>query len=348
LSASYTTGQIAALVGGTVRGSDSLEIVGLAKIEDAGPRDLTFLNNIKYLKYLETTEAGAVLVAPGTMGGRCTRIEVADPYSAFQQLLERFHPRRDWLAEGIHASAIVDPSARIGTGVRIGAFCYVGPDVVVGDGSVLYPHVVVSADVQIGRDCQVHSRVTLRESVVLGDRVIVQDGAVIGSDGFGFAPGEAGYQKIPQLGRVVIGDDVEIGANTTIDRATLGETTVGSGTKLDNLIQVAHNVRIGSHTVIAAQTGISGSTRIGDHCRVGGQVGIVGHLRIGDQVGIAAQSGIATDISDGEIVAGSPGREHKLWKRIEASLTRIPELIKRVRRLEAAIGDGHLKNKAED
>ncbi|MBI5059080.1 UDP-3-O-(3-hydroxymyristoyl)glucosamine N-acyltransferase [candidate division KSB1 bacterium] len=339
MTPSYTTAQIAALVGGTVRGSEATVISGLAKIEDAGPHDLTFLNNTKYLRYLEATEAGAVLIAPGMADCACTRIEVADPYHAFQRLLELFYPQRQWVAAGVHPSAVIDPTARLEADVRVGALCYVGPGTVVGRGTVLYPHVVIAADVNLGVDCRIHSRVTIREGVQLGDRVVVQDGAVIGSDGFGFAPGDSGYQKIPQLGRVVIGDDVEIGANTTIDRATLGETTIGSGTKLDNLIQVAHNVRIGSHTVIAAQTGVSGSTRIGDNCRIGGQVGLVGHLRIGDGVGIAAQSGVASDVADGEIVAGSPSRPHALWKRIEAAVTRMPELIRRVRRLESTLTD---------
>ena len=173
--------------------------------------------------------------------------------------------------------------------------------------------------------------------MILGDRVVIQDGAVIGSDGFGFAPTAEGYRKIPQLGRVVIADNVEVGANTTIDRATLGETSIGRGTKLDNLIQVAHNVTIGSDTVIAALTGISGSAKIGDRCRIGGQVGIVGHLRVGDEVSIGAQSGVAGDVENSTIVSGSPARPHSLWKRIEAALTRLPDLLRRVRRLENAV-----------
>jgi UDP-3-O-[3-hydroxymyristoyl] glucosamine N-acyltransferase len=176
---------------------------------------------------------------------------------------------------------------------------------------------------------------------------VIQDGAVIGSDGFGFAPDEGAYRKIPQVGRVVIGDDVEIGANTTIDRATLGETVIGAGTKLDNLIQIAHNVTIGSHTVIAAQTGISGSTKIGNYCRIGGQVGMVGHLEIGDRVGIGAQSGVSNNVQAGELISGSPARGHSLWKRIEAALTRLPELARRVRKLEAKLGVS-MKDEASD
>lgn len=335
-----TVGEIAQRLGGIARGELNRTITNVAKIEIAGPEDLAFIANVKYVRYLDTARAGAVLVAPGLADDVLqTVIEVPDPYLAFMQMLEYFHPREIWLIKGIHPTAVVEPDANISADASIGAFCYIGPRSTVGAGSSLYPHVVLGADVVVGEQCEIHSRVTLREGVRLGNRVIIQDGAVLGSDGFGFAQCEGGYLKIPQRGTVTIADDVEIGANTTIDRATLGETVIGRGTKLDNLIQVAHNVMIGSHTVIAAQTGISGSAKVGDFCRIGGQVGIVGHLTIEDRVMIGAQSGVGGGVSAGEVVSGSPARSHSLWKRIEASLTHLPDLFRRVRQLEAAVFD---------
>ena len=342
---SMTASEIARDLDGTLRGAGDTVIRGVAKIEEAGPDDLSFIANAKYVRYLDETRAGALLVAPGMKAEGRTLIEVSDPYLGFMRMLERFHPQSLWLHPGVHPAAVIEPDATVAPDVSVGAFCYVGPRAVIGARSLLYPHVVVCADVVVGEDCEIHSRVTLREGVRLGNRVIVQDGAVIGSDGFGFAPCKDGYVKIPQRGTVVIADDVEIGANTTVDRATLGETSIGPGTKLDNLIQVAHNVTIGSHTVIAAQTGISGSARVGDRCRIGGQVGIVGHLTVGEGVMIGAQAGVGGDVEPGETVSGSPSRPHALWKRIEAALTRLPELFRRVRALEAAVFEHKNKEK---
>lgn len=337
MSRSMTAAEIAHYLGGTLCGKADTVITGVAKIEEANFGDLSFVSNVKYIRHLETTKAGVILVAPGLTAGNRTVIEMADPYWGFMRMLEYFHPRMIWLNRGIHPTAVIEPDANIGMDVSIGAFCYVGPRSVIADGTLLYPNVVIGADVEVGEHCEIHSHVTIRESVRIGNRVVIQDGAVIGSDGFGFAACDSGYIKIPQRGIVVIGDDVEIGANTTIDRATLGETVIGSGTKLDNLIQIAHNATIGSHTVIAAQSGVSGSTHIGDRCRIGGQVGIIGHLHIGDSVMIGAQSGVGADVETGETVSGTPARSHSLWKRIEVALTRLPELIKRVRALETAV-----------
>jgi UDP-3-O-[3-hydroxymyristoyl] glucosamine N-acyltransferase len=337
LSRSMTASEIAQRLGGTLRGDGGRVIRDVAKIEEAGPTDLSFIANVKYVRYLDETRAGALLVTTGMKAEGRTLIEVADPYLGFMRMLDWFHPRAAWLKVGVHPSAVIEADAVVAPDASIGAFCYVGPRAVIGARSQLYPQVVICADAVVGEDCEIHSRVTLREGVRLGNRVVVQDGAVLGSDGFGFAQIESGYVKIPQRGIVIIGDDVEIGANTTVDRATLGETSIGTGTKLDNLIQVAHNVTVGSHTVIAAQTGISGSARVGDRCRIGGQVGIVGHLSVGDGVMIGAQSGVGGNVEPGEVVSGSPSRPHALWKRIEASLTRLPELFRRVRALEAAV-----------
>ncbi len=347
MTQTMTAAEIARFLGGRLVGDGDVVIRGLAKIEEAGRGDLSFIANIKYTRFLDTTQAGAVLVAPGARSTTTTVIEVTDPYADFLRMLEMFHAQRPWLEPGVHASAVIAPDAVLGAGVAVGALSFIGPRSVVGEGTVIYPQVTIAADVIVGRHCQIHSQVSLREQVRLGDRVIIHDGAVIGSDGFGFALQDGAYHKIPQLGTVTIGDDVEIGANTTVDRATLGETVIQRGTKLDNLIQVAHNVVVGADTVIAAQTGISGSARIGERCRIGGQVGIAGHLRMGDGVQVAAQAGIAGDVPAGEVISGSPARPHALWKRIEASLTRLPDLFRRVRELEAVTSSGTSKDRAE-
>lgn len=337
---SMSAAEVAAFLGGTLVGDPNVVVRGVSKIEDAAPGDVSFIANAKYVRYLNTTAAGIVLVAPGTYDREtCSRtvIEIADPYHGFLRLLERYYPRQLWLAAGIDSTAVISPDAVVAADATIGAFVFIGPRCCIGSRTTIYPHVVMAADVRIGEECEIHSHVSLREGVRVGNRVIIQNGAVIGSDGFGFALREAEYEKVPQMGTVVIEDDVEIGANTTIDRATLGQTVIGRGTKLDNLIQVAHNVKIGSHTGIAAQAGISGSTKIGDRCQIGGQAGMVGHLRVGNDVKIAAQSGVGSDVADGEIVAGSPARPLTVWRRLEASLSRLPGLFHRVRDLETAV-----------
>lgn len=347
MSHSMTAFEVAGFLNGKLIGNGDTVISGLAKIEDAGPRDLSFVANPKYVCYLDTTQAGAVLVAPGAREAHCTVIEVDDPYLGFLRLMDVFYPRRSWLERGIHPTAVIAPDAVLGEGVTVGAFSFVGPRCIIGVGTVIFPQTVIAADVVIGDHCEIHSRVSLREGIRIGDRVVLQDGAVIGSDGFGFAPSGEGYRKIPQLGTVVIEDDVEIGANTTIDRATLGETVIGKGTKLDNLIQIGHNASIGSHTVIAALSGISGSVKIGDFGRFGGQVGVAGHLKLGDRVQVGAQSGVGHNVADGDSVSGSPARSHALWKRIEASLNRLPDLFRRVRELEAIVHGDRTRDKAD-
>ncbi|MDD5087261.1 MAG: UDP-3-O-(3-hydroxymyristoyl)glucosamine N-acyltransferase [bacterium] len=344
--------EIAAFLGGTLVGNPDVVIRGVSKIEDACSSDASFIANVKYARFLNATAAGVVLVAPGSYDREtCERtvIEVADPYHGFLRLLEKYHPKLTWLAPGIDSTAVISPDAVVAGDATIGAFVFIGPRCRVGSRTTIHPHVVLAADVCIGADCEIHSHVSLREGVRVGDRVIIQNGAVIGSDGFGFAMSGDEYRKVPQMGTVVIEDDVEIGANTTVDRATLGHTAIGRGTKLDNLIQVAHNVTIGSHTGIAAQTGISGSTKIGDRCQIGGQAGLVGHLRVGNDVKIAAQSGIGSDIADGQIMAGSPARPLTAWRRLEGSLSRLPALLQRVRDIEAVVfgKDAQGKQKSE-
>ena len=328
-----TLGDLAQLLNGAVAGDEGTQVQGVAKIDEAGPKDITFLTSHKYAKKLGSSKAGALLAGPGVTWDRPV-LQVEDPYPALGKLLEIFYPQPEMVQKGIHPSAVVDDSAILGNHVRIGALCSVGADCVLGDDVILHPRVVLYPGVSIGEGSLIHSGVIIRENVRIGKRVVIQNGAIIGSDGFGFAADEGEYRKIPQVGTVVIEDDVEIGANTTIDRATLGETRIKHGTKLDNLIQVAHNVEIGEDTVIAAQTGISGSTKIGKGCRIAGQVGFVGHITIGDGVMIGAQSGIPHSIPAGEIHSGYPAIPHKEWLRLNVYLKRLPELFQKLKDME--------------
>ncbi|MFI5250836.1 MAG: UDP-3-O-(3-hydroxymyristoyl)glucosamine N-acyltransferase [Bacteroidota bacterium] len=338
---------IARLVEGEIIGDEFFEIERLSKIEEAQKGDITFLANPKYLKFVETTGASALLVSKSTMGsiniaGRkapLTLIAVADSYRSFLQLIEVFYPQARALKKEIHPTAILPDSVKVGSDIAIGARVVVGEGCVFGNGVTVHPGTVIHDDVFIGDDSIIYSNVTIREQCRIGKRAIVHSGTVIGSDGFGFAPKPDGsYEKIPQRGIVVIEDDVEIGSNCSIDRATIGETRIKRGVKLDNLIQVAHNVVIGKNTVIAAQSGISGSSKIGEHCAFGGQVGIAGHLEIPPHTNIAAQSGVARTITKpGRTWFGSPIREVPGAYRIEAGILQLPELIAEVRSLRAKL-----------
>jgi UDP-3-O-[3-hydroxymyristoyl] glucosamine N-acyltransferase len=325
---------IARLLSAEAEGDGALEIHRVAKIEEAGDGDITFLANPKYAKYLASTRASAVIVSKGLPppgAGAPALLRVDDPYLAFLKVLQLLEPPRDPLPPGIHATAIVAASAVLGTNVRVGA--YVGNDAMICHG------VVLGDAVEIGAGALLYPHVTVREGCMLGARTVVHSGTVIGSDGFGFAPKTDGtYEKIPQRGIVVVEDDVEIGANCAIDRATIGETRIKKGAKLDNLIQVAHNVVIGENTVIAAQAGVSGSTRLGNNCMVGGQVGFTGHLTIADHTKIGAQSGVHRSIAEaGKTYFGSPAYPHREAFRMQGALTQLPELLAEVRRLKEHI-----------
>jgi UDP-3-O-[3-hydroxymyristoyl] glucosamine N-acyltransferase len=306
-------------------------------IEEAGPGDLTFVANPKYVGRLETTRASAVILSPD-LETPLPSLLSANPYLSFAQAVALLHPQPA-PTPGVHPPAVVDRSAALGEGVHVGALAVVGPRVRVGARTVLHPHVVLYADVEVGDDCLLHSGVQVRERCRLGHRVIVQNGAVLGGDGFGFAKDAQGrYQKIPQVGIVVVEDDVEIGALTAVDRAALGETRIGRGTKIDNLVQVGHSVTIGRDTVVAGQVGIAGSTRIGERVILAGQVGIVGHLTVGDGAIVTAQTGIGSTVSPGAVVSGSPAIENRVWLRATAAFAKLPELLKRVRALERRLG----------
>ena len=333
--AGFTLAQIAEQIGGQVYGPADLRITGTAEIDRAGQGDITFLANPRYKHHLETTKAAAIIV-DDKIGDvpEIPYIKVADAYFAFLQTVRMFHPPRELLAPGIHPTAVIHESAVLEDGVRVGAHVFIGRNVHIGRNTQIFPNCVILDNVSIGEGCILYPSVSIREDCQIGHRVILHNGVVVGSDGFGFAYHEGQYVKIPQVGRVIIEDQVEIGANATIDRATLGETVIKTGVKLDNLVHIAHNVVVGEHTVIAAQTGISGSTRIGKQVMMGGQVGTVGHITIGDGAQIGAQSGVSKSVPAGEVVFGYPARPIMKTKRIEAALNQLPDLLKRVRQLE--------------
>jgi len=334
-----TLAELAERLGCELRGDGTIEIRAIRGLEEAGPGDLTFLANPRYAAQLAATRASAAIVARGSADLAIATLRAADPYLCFARALAIFHhPLQP--PTGIHPTAVVAASAAIAEPVSIGPYAVIGDDVVIGPGAVIHPHVTIYAGVRIGRDFVAHAGVVVREHARIGDRVLLHPGVVLGADGFGFAPGPQGAVKIPQAGIVVVEDDVEIGANTTIDRATLEATIIRRGAKLDNLVQVAHNCDVGAHSFLAAQVGIAGSTKIGRGVQMGGQVGLAGHLEIGDGVQVAAQSGVPNSVPAGRIVGGYPAVEVGVWRRTSAALLRLPELLKRVRRLERRLGIG--------
>ena len=321
-----------------LEGDPDVEITGLAKIEEAGPGELTFLANPKYEKFLADTKASAVLVSKNQSAEGFTVIRVDDPYRAFAQLLALFYPEEQPIPIGVHPSAQIGPGVTLAKEVRIAAGVVIGSGSVLGKNVCVYPNVVIGDRVSIGEGTVVRAGVSIRSGVQIGNRVTIQDNAVLGSDGFGFAPTAQGeFEKIPQVGTVIIGDDVVIGAGCTIDRATMGSTRIESGVKLDNLIQVAHNVVIGANTVIAAQTGISGSTKIGKNCMIGGQVGFAGHLNLGDRVQIGAQSGVLRSWPTDSKIFGTFAKPLSEELRLQAHLLKIAQLIKTVQNLEKKV-----------
>ncbi len=327
-----TAGVIAELIGGSVDGDPHVQVSTVSPIESGFAGSLSFLANPKYNEFILTTEASVVIVKDDFQAEfdvKPTLIRVADPYSCFALLLQKYNEMNRPKA-GIHPSAIISESATVGKNVTISAGVVIEENAVIGDDSILGAQVVVEKNVKIGQGCKLHSGSRVLHDCILGNNCTLHAGVTVGSDGFGFAPSDTAYSKIPQVGNVVLEDDVEIGSNSTIDRATMGSTIIGKGVKLDNLIQVAHNVEIGEHTVIAAQTGIAGSTKIGKRCMIGGQVGIIGHLKIGDNVKIAAQSGVGNNLPDNAIVQGSPAFEVGNYRRSYVSFRRLPETLRAI------------------
>jgi len=329
--------ELARLLGCSLEGPGEVEIRGVASLDEAAAGELTFLHNPRYADRLRGTRASAVILGPGVAGPGLPVLRSPNPYLAFARAVQQLQPGPQ-PAAGVHATACVAPGAQVDPGASVGPLCVVAAGARIGAGSVLVAQVYVGEGVRLGRACLVYPQVVLREGVCLGDRVIVHSGTVIGSDGFGYARDEAGRSvKIPQVGSVTIEDDVELGANVTVDRATLGQTRIGRGTKIDNLVQVGHNVTIGADTVIVAQVGISGSTKIGQRVTLAGQVGIAGHLEIGDGATVGAQSGVDTSVPPGAIYWGSPARPHMEAKRRLGTLARLAEAAKTLRALEARV-----------
>jgi UDP-3-O-[3-hydroxymyristoyl] glucosamine N-acyltransferase len=328
--------ELAARLGCAVRGDGEREVRGVAGLDEAGPDELSFLANPRYADKLQATRAGAVVVAPGH-DTALPSLVADNPYLTFARAVALLRPEAR-PAAGVHPSAQVDPGAAFGEGVHVGPLAVVGTGVRVGARSVIHARVVLYPGVEIGDDCVLHAGVSVREGCRLGSRVVVQNGAVIGSDGFGFARDKDGrYHKFPQVGVVVIEDDVEIGALTAVDRAALGETRIGRGSKLDNLVQIGHSVTIGEDTVLAGQVGVAGSTKIGRRVTLAGQVGVAGHLEIGDGAVATAQTGIPSSVEAGAIVSGYPAIENRAWLKSSAVFAKLPELQRRLRELERKV-----------
>jgi UDP-3-O-[3-hydroxymyristoyl] glucosamine N-acyltransferase len=334
----YTVGELAAAVGGEVAGDGAAVIRGVNGIKEAGPDEVTFVANPKYRAALKETRAGAVVVGRDVKGPALTLIKVANPYAAFARILTMFTPPPE-VPEGVSELAFVHKDARLGEGAAVGPFVTVREGATVGAGSTLGAGTYVGREAAVGAECLIYPNVTIRERVIIGDRCIIHSGTVIGSDGFGFATDADVHHKIPQIGTVVLEDDVEIGANCAIDRATMGETRIGRGTKLDNLIQIAHNVKIGAGTLVAAQTGIAGSTVLGAYCVLGGQVGIVPHIEVGDRAVLAAQSGVTKSIRGGEVVFGRPARPLVEVKKREGRVALLEKYFERVKALEKEVAE---------
>lgn len=333
--------ELAALVGAELENvSFDHEITGVASLQEARLGDLTFFGNPRYLGQLRTSAASAAIVPLEFQEQiKPVLLRVENPSAAFALAVAAFAPQEVPPQPGIHSAAVVSPSATIGEGVSIGALAVIEDQVKIGSGSVVGSGVFIGRESSLGEECRIYPNVTIRERTRIGRRVILQSGVVIGSCGFGYELQEGRHQKIPQTGIVEIGDDVEIGANTTVDRARFGRTVIGEGTKIDNLVQIAHNVQIGAHTIICAQVGISGSTRIGSYVTLAGQVGLAGHLEIGDKAILGAQSGVSKNVPPGSLLIGAPAKPIKQWKETNFYISQIHKLFDRVKDLEKKVGE---------
>ncbi len=339
----FTAAQIANLLHGIVEGNPEAEIYKLAKIEEGTEGSLTFLSNPRYTPFIYSTNASVTIVKDSFQPEeriKTTLIRVKDPYKAFSTLLEHYNQIKLNIS-GIEEPVYISDSAQYGENIYLGAFAYLGKNVSIGNNVKIYPHTYIGDNVTIGDDTIIFPGVKIYSETTIGKSCIFHGGAVIGADGFGFSPGDTGeYSKVPQIGNVIIGDNVDIGAGTTIDRATLGSTIIGNGVKLDNQIQIAHNVEIGENTAIAAQTGIAGSTKIGRNCLIGGQVGIAGHMKIGNRVKIQAQSGIGRNIEDDEVIQGSPSFNFGDFNKSYVHFKNLPKIVDRINQLEKKNNNG--------
>ena len=330
-------GELASRLGAELRGDADLEITGVKGIEEAGPAEITFVANPRYTALARTTRAAAVLVDPDFQSIPAATLRVENPYLAFAHALAFFYQPPAY-PPGIHPTAVIDPTAEVGEGAHIGAYVVVGPRVCLGPHATLLPHVVLYSGVQTGSHFFAHAHAVVRENCIFGDHVTLENGAIVGADGFGFAKNDAGHwEKIPQSGPVRIGSRVDVQANACIDRATVGATEIAEGAKIDNLVQVGHGSRVGHDTLLCAQTGLAGSSVIGANVILAGQVGIAGHCSVGDGAILTAQSAVSHDVPPGKTISGSPGFDNRIWLRAVALFERLPELARRLSRLEARV-----------
>lgn len=327
-------GELATRLGAELRGDAELEVTGVQGIEEAGATEITFVANPRYAGLARTTRAAAVLVEPEFPEITTATLRLKNPYLAFARALGLFYQAPVY-PPGIHPTAVIDSTAEIGEGAHIGAYVVVGPGCHLGDHATLLPHVVLYPGVQAGDYLFAHAHSIVRERCVLGDHVTLENGAIIGSDGFGFAKNEAGHwEKIPQSGPVRIGNRVDVQANACIDRATVGATQIGDGSKVDNLVQVGHGSRVGENTLLCAQAGLAGSSMVGNNAILAGQAGVAGHCTLGDGVILTAQSGVSHDVAAGKMISGSPAFDNRVWLRAVTLFQRLPELLKRIDRVE--------------
>ncbi|MFZ2385915.1 MAG: UDP-3-O-(3-hydroxymyristoyl)glucosamine N-acyltransferase [Candidatus Omnitrophota bacterium] len=332
-----TLKEIAEMIGGEIVGSPDLEITGFSGIEEARPGDITFLANPKYAPFLEKTNASAVITSLQVSSGHKALIRAENPSLAFTQVVQLFGAVKARHQQGAHPSAVISGKASLGSNVSVGACAVIEDGASVGDNTVIYAGSYIGYGARVGNGCLIYPNVTVREEVVIGDRVIIHSGSVIGSDGFGYVTVKGAHHKIPQTGTVIIEDDVEIGANVTVDRARFDKTSIGRGTKIDNLVQIAHNVAIGSNVFVVAQAGISGSTKVGDGAIIAGQAGMVGHITIGEGAVVAAQAGVTKSVPPHTMVSGYPAREHASARKINACVQNLPKLMETVSELKRKV-----------
>jgi UDP-3-O-[3-hydroxymyristoyl] glucosamine N-acyltransferase len=330
-------GELASQLGAELRGDASLEVTGVKGLEEAGPTEVTFVANPRYASLARSTRAAAVLVEPEFQEIDAATLRIKNPYLAFSHALGLFYQPPVY-APGVHPTAVIDPSAEIGEGAHIGAYVVIGPQVKLGAHATVLPHVVLYPGVKAGSHFFAHAHAVVRENCELGDHVTLENGAIVGSDGFGFAKNHEGHwEKIPQSGPVRLGDRVDVQANACIDRATVGATEIGDGAKIDNLVQVGHGSKVGENTLLCAQVGLAGSSVIGNNAILAGQAGVAGHCSLGDGVILTAQSAVSHDVPAGKMISGSPGFDNRTWLRAVAIFQRLPEMLKRLDRLEKRV-----------
>lgn len=337
----FSARQIADFIQGKVEGDENATVHTFAKIEEGAPGAISFLSNPKYTHYIYTTESSIVLVNEDlelNQPVKATLIRVKNAYECVAKLLQLYQSAQP-KKKGIHPQAFVSPTAKVGNDCYIGAFAYIGDNVQIGDNTQIYPHTVVEDGVNMGNGCLIYPNVTIYKDCRIGNNVTIHAGSVIGADGFGFAPNTEGYDKIPQIGIVILEDDVEIGANTCVDRSTMGATIVHKGVKLDNLVQIAHNVEVGENTVMSAQAGVAGSTKIGKWCMFGGQVGLAGHITIGDKTFLGAQSGVPSSLKGNETLIGTPPTSPQAYFKSIALTRKLPDIYKQLNELQKQVDE---------